>query len=84
VLDHAADGLQAGLPHGFEEVHLELEGGERFAIAQGAGIRHAHGGIGNIAENAAVQRAHGIGVLRASLKRNTRVTGCNRCERKTN
>src|SRR4029453_5340809 len=30
VLDQAPDGLRLGLPHGFQEVDLELEGGERF------------------------------------------------------
>jgi len=68
-LDHAADGLPPGLPHGFQEVDLELEGGARFPLSQCAGIRHAHSRIGNIAEHATVERSHGIGVLCASLTR---------------
>jgi hypothetical protein len=43
-----------------------------------------HTGFRKLIENAPVERTHGIGVLRARLKRNTRLAGCNSREGKTN
>src|ERR1700723_3834677 len=51
-----------------EEINLQFEGSEGFAIFEAGGESHAHGEVGDVAEHAAVQRAHGIGVFFAGLK----------------
>src|SRR5262245_48706455 len=60
-LDHPPAGLQRPRPHWLQEVDLELERGERLALAQRAGPGHAHGGIGDVAQHPAVQGAHRVG-----------------------
>src|SRR6266446_5158492 len=56
-LDNPARRGQPPGPDGLEEVDLELERGEGLALVEGGGIRHPHGGIGQIAQDAAVDRA---------------------------
>src|SRR5713101_4978584 len=68
-------GYEPSRPHGLEEIDLELEGGEGLALVKGGGIGHAHGGIGEVAENSAVERAHGIGMLRPRFHLHDGMTG---------
>src|SRR5206468_4599660 len=51
-----------------QEVDLQLEGGEALSFIKGRGVRRPHRGIGDIADDPAMERAHGIGVLWAGLK----------------
>jgi hypothetical protein len=46
--------------------HVQLDRGERFVHLQQSGARHPHGGIGEVAEDPAVHRAHRIRVFVAA------------------
>src|SRR5439155_22278432 len=67
ALHDPSRGHQAPRPHGLEKIDLELERGEGLALVERGRVGHAHGGIGQIAEDSAVEGAHGIGVLRPRL-----------------
>lgn len=70
---HVADGFaslhntpfgdQFAAPDGPEIIDLQLDGGAGFAFAQAAGPREAHGGVGEIAIDSAMQGAHRVCVF---------------------
>src|SRR6266852_2333287 len=51
-------------PDRLQEVDLELERGEGLALLEGQAVGHAHRGIGDVAEDTAVQGSHRVGVAR--------------------
>src|SRR5206468_10074763 len=61
-----------------QEVDLQLDRGEAFPITEGRGIRDAHGGIGDVADDAAVERAHRVRVLWARVELEHRGAGLDR------
>src|SRR5213078_792499 len=62
-------------PDGLQEVDLELEGGERLTLVEGRGPRHAHRRVRDVAEDAAMERAHRIRVALPRLELDHGVTG---------
>src|SRR3990172_11812298 len=67
ALDEAPRGRDPAGPDRFQEIDLELQRGECLALVERRGVRHAHAGVGQVAEDPAVDRAHGIGVLGSHL-----------------
>src|SRR5713101_6327205 len=61
-LHYARRSAQPGLPHRAKVIDLQLDSGECLALFKPRGVSKAHGGVGDIAEHAAVQRAHWIPV----------------------
>src|SRR5215468_6818664 len=68
----AAGGDEPPGADGFEEVDLQLEGGEGLVAIQRGGVGHPHGGVGDVAQDAAMQRAHRVPVLGPGLERDHR------------
>src|SRR5580765_4018473 len=68
ALDDTAFGAEFGFANRPQIVDFEFDRRERFLGREGAGESKAHGGVGDVAENSAMQRAHGIEVLRAGLQ----------------
>src|SRR5215210_7288478 len=62
ALDDAAVRDQPPGPERAQEVDLQLERGERLSRLEGREVRRAHGGVGEVAEDAAVDRAHRVRV----------------------
>jgi hypothetical protein len=62
ALDHFSDGAELFLPNGAKEIDLQFESGEGFAVGERGGEGDAHGGVGDVAEDASVQCAHGVRV----------------------
>src|ERR1041384_2201118 len=62
ALDEVGGGGEVGGPDRLEELAGEVEGGEGLVVLEGGGERDAHGGIGDVAQDAAVEGAHGVGV----------------------
>src|SRR5260221_155315 len=58
-----------------EEVDLELEGGERLALVEARRVGHAHGRVRDVAEHAAVQRAHRVQMPGPRVERDDRAPG---------
>src|SRR5438876_3251323 len=73
--DHAPLGAQLARPHGLREIDLELERRERLALAEKGRVGHAHGGVGDVGQHAAVQRAHRVGVALGGLELDQRAAG---------
>src|SRR6266568_9042433 len=63
TLNAVGRGRQASLPDRAEEIDFQLERGERLAVFERAGVSKAHRGVGQVAQDAAVDGAHRIGVL---------------------
>src|SRR5271156_2038873 len=61
---------QLVFPDGTQEIYFQLERCERFAVLQSRSKRDPHRGIGNIAENSAVQCAHRVCVRVAGFEFN--------------
>jgi hypothetical protein len=68
TLDDSSDGAELFAPDWAQEIDFQLKGGEGFIVVQRGGESDAHGGVRNIAEDATVQRAHGIGVRFAGFE----------------
>src|SRR5262245_12181601 len=62
ALDDSALRTQRGRPHGPQKIDLQLERREGLPLTEGAGIGHPHRGVGDVAEDPAVEGAHGIGM----------------------
>lgn len=62
LLDHPPGCGEFGLPYRLQEIDLQLQRGERLTIIEGAGISNPHGGVGDVAQDPAMQRSHGISV----------------------
>jgi hypothetical protein len=62
-LQHRAFGPKLRMRDGAKEVYLQFDRRERFALPQGACKSDSHSRVRNVAEDPAVKRAHGIGVL---------------------
>src|SRR5579859_3763234 len=69
ALNDAAFGAQFGDAHGAKEIDFEFYGGERLAGSKGAGEGNAHGGVGNVAQDAAVDGAHRIEMFFAGFEK---------------
>ena len=69
------DSGQARTPDRFQEIDLEFKRREGFAFFKISRISHPHGGVGNVTEDAAVQRPHRVGVRCGCLKFDDRFTG---------
>src|SRR5438309_8995146 len=67
-LHHARGGGEYAGAERPQEVDLELERGEGFALAEGRGVGDAHRRVGDVAEDATVKGAHRIRVLRARVE----------------
>lgn len=61
-------GAKFSLPDRFQEIDFEFEGGEGFVGRDVGGVREGHGCVGDVAENASVERADGIGMMRANVQ----------------
>lgn len=68
ALDDDSFGSKFGSPNGAEKIYFELHGGEGLACFESASEGYAHGGVRNVAQNSTMERAHGVGVLRARLQ----------------
>src|SRR5579863_9106408 len=66
-LHQASRRPKPGVPDRFEVLCREIERREGLVIFERRRHRCPHRGIGEIAHDAAVERAHGVGVLRARL-----------------
>lgn len=62
ALDHFTHGAELFLPDRAQEIDFQFEGGEGFAVRERGGEGDAHGGVGDVAEDASVQGAHGVRV----------------------
>ena len=58
--DHPGMGTETALHDRLEVAHLELESGEGFSLGGDGGESGSHGHVGEVAEDAAVDRAHGV------------------------
>jgi hypothetical protein len=62
ALDNVGRGREASLPDRTEEIDLEFQGGECLIRIQRAGVGETHSGIGEVAQDSAVDGAHRIRV----------------------
>lgn len=62
ALDDIGRGRQARLPDWTEEIDLQFERGECLLVLQRAGVGETHRGVGQVAQDPAVDSAHRIGV----------------------
>src|SRR6185295_6263000 len=62
ALDEVGGGGEVSGPDRLEELAGESEGGEGLVVLEGGGEGGAHRGVGEVAEDAAVEGAHGVGV----------------------
>src|SRR2546428_12140802 len=67
-LDHVSRCDQGAGPERPQEVDLQLESREALAVGEGRRIRHSHSCVRDVAEDAPVQRAHRVRMLRACLQ----------------
>ncbi len=65
---HARFRAELAGPERAEEVDLQFYCGAALAFVQSADPSHSHGVVGKIAEQSAVQRAHGIRVLGSGIE----------------
>src|SRR6267142_2492191 len=65
---HASFRTQKSLPHGPQEIDLQLQRRKRFASPKRARKRDAHRSIRNVTQNPAMHRTHGIRMLRPCLQ----------------
>src|SRR5438552_11727170 len=79
----APEGPELGVPHGLQEIDLQLDGREGLAFRQRACVGDAHGRIGDVAEHAAVKCAHRIRVLPARRQLDHRLAGRDRGQRES-
>jgi hypothetical protein len=68
ALDDTSLGSQACFPNWAKKLNLEIHGGEGLFVLKSTGKSHTHGGVRKATENSALQSAHGIGMLRLSVK----------------
>src|SRR5207244_3910914 len=62
-------------PHGLQEIDLQLDGRKGLALRQRAGVGDPHGGIGDVAKDASVQRPHRIRMLPPRRQLDHRLAG---------
>src|SRR5262249_38583018 len=72
---------QLRLPHRLEEIDLQLDGREGLALGERAGVGDPHRGVGDVAQHAAVQGAHWVGVPAARLQLHDGLAGRDRAQR---
>jgi hypothetical protein len=68
LFDDSSFCAKFSFPDRFQEIDFEFERGERFVGRDVGGVRESHGRVGDVAENASVERADGVGVMRADVE----------------
>lgn len=84
ALYDAAFGREAIFPDRLEEIDFEFESGEGLVVGECGSVGESHGGIGDVAQDAAVKSAHGIGVIVARFEGQQGFARANFFEAETN